>query len=246
MPVWFVKFGHSSLKAQIFWIDPFPIRKLTTRMSVEARPLILFAVPEEAAPFRKRVGEGTSPRIAVTGMGAVNARRTLDEALAVESPSYVITSGFAGALNPDLSTGDVLWNADEDFPLLEEERSKLGRPSSFLCAERVLVSREEKSAAYKKTGCDAVDMESGVIRSMCREKGIPSMTLRIVSDAALEDMPLDFNKIVNERMEVSGLRIAWQVLTHFWRIPALIRFQGVVKRCSDELAVVLEKACSSG
>ena len=66
------------------------------------------------------------------------------------------------------------------------------------------------------------------------------MTMRVISDAADEDMPLDFNKIVDVGMNVRVHLIAWQVLTHFWKIPALIRFQGTVKRASQILAKSLK------
>lgn len=179
-------------------------------------------------------------RMKVTGMGAENARRVIRDAFAEEIPPVVITSGFAGGLNPTLKTGDVLWDCDDDFHVRLGLLESIGRQSSFHCAKSVLVTREEKAQLFQSTRCDGVEMESAIIREFCKERNIPSMTLRVVSDSANENMPLDFNKIVDVGMNVRPHLIAWQVLTHFWKIPALIQFQGTVKRASKTLAKSLK------
>ena len=74
-----------------------------------SRPvLVCFAVPQEAKPFLKLIGQDRDVRVLVTGMGARNAERSLLATLSTISPQRVFTCGFAGALAPDLQIGDVV------------------------------------------------------------------------------------------------------------------------------------------
>ena len=77
--------------------------------------LICFAVKEEAAPFLKTEISGRV-QVLITGMGQRNAARALESHLAKSKPGIVLTCGFAGALNPNLAVGDVIFSSAEDFP----------------------------------------------------------------------------------------------------------------------------------
>ena len=53
---------------------------------------------------------GRMERIAIGGFN-------LENSLAECRPSLILSCGFAGALNPRLKTGDLVVDADADFPL---------------------------------------------------------------------------------------------------------------------------------
>ncbi|NDA69060.1 MAG: hypothetical protein EBY09_20920, partial [Verrucomicrobia bacterium] len=100
----------------------------------------------------------------------------------------VLTCGFAGGLSAGLAAEQVIFDADERFPLREALIGAGAAPARFHCADRVAVTAREKATLREQTGAEAVEMESGVIRRLCEERGIPSATVRVISDAADESL----------------------------------------------------------
>ena len=77
----------------------------------EEKILVCFAVKEEAAVFRQTPAAARG-QILLVGKGRANAAPPIRAALAANRPSLVITSGFAGGLNPQLITGAVVFETD--------------------------------------------------------------------------------------------------------------------------------------
>jgi adenosylhomocysteine nucleosidase len=206
-----------------------------------ARLLVCFAVREEADPFHrilKKLGS-SAPTILVTGMGQANAAAALQTQLASSTPRLVLTCGFAGGLNPVLTPCSVVFSADAGLGF-EPTLGALGcLPAKFHCARRVAISAQEKLQLREATGADAVEMESGIIRDLCRERQIPSATIRVISDAANEDLPLDFNALMTPDCRISFARLAAKLVCSPFRIPALLRLQKRTRQAAGRLAEVL-------
>jgi xanthine/CO dehydrogenase XdhC/CoxF family maturation factor/YHS domain-containing protein len=126
--------------------------------------------------------------ILITGMGRDNAERKLHSALKRAPYQLVLSCGFAGGLNPYLTVGTVVFSSDEDAGLTPALLAAGACPVSFHSADRVATTVAEKQALWKETGADAVEMESQIIRAICRAHEIPSATIRVISDAAHEDL----------------------------------------------------------
>ena len=201
--------------------------------------LVCFAVREEAAPFRR--GLPSTVTVLVSGMGAAAAERATKEKLAARDWRMVLTCGFAGGLNPALPIGAVLCEADENFPLHQALLGAGALAGRFHCAERVAVTAYEKATLRERTGADAVEMESGIIRRLCRERGIPSATVRVISDTAQEDLPLDFNALANPDQSLNYRKLALAIAKSPRKIPALLRLQRNTRFAAARLAVVLAK-----
>ncbi len=180
--------------------------------------LVCFAVSQEAAPFKPLPGVA----VLVTGMGAANVHRLLPPVLDRERPDAVFTCGFAGALDPALPIGSVLGQTTDALltRLLEEADVPFRR---FHCADRVAVTAFEKGKFHVETGCDAVEMESGIIHDLCRQRAVPCATVRAISDMAADDLPLDFNRLVDGQQRLSALRLAVAILRRPWSLPGLMR-----------------------
>jgi adenosylhomocysteine nucleosidase len=211
----------------------------------EMRPdvLVCFAVKEEAAPLRKwqPVPAALGYEILVTGMGRKNSARITSERLSEYPPALVLTCGFAGALNPELEIGDVVFDADADSGIAELLRESGAASAKFYCAPRVATTAAEKTELRQSTGADVVEMESGVIREICRAKKIPSATIRAISDAASDDLPLDFNALMTPDDTLSFPKLALALLKSPGKIPQLMQLQKHTRFAAAELALVLGK-----
>jgi adenosylhomocysteine nucleosidase len=221
--------------------------------------LICFALKEEAALFRKMAADKPGVAIIVTGVGRKNAEKSLREFLATHSPELVLTCGFAGGLNPDLKLGEVVFEmpnwTDElhksppGFEVRDLQSSSLrekmiaagAKPVKFLCAEKIATTVAEKKKLRDETGADAVEMESEVIHAVCRERGIPCATVRVISDTANEDLPLDFNQLSKPDSSLDYGKLALTVLKAPAKIVALLRLQRQCRFAAGQLAGVLAK-----
>src|SRR6185295_5403052 len=98
-------------------------------------------------------------------------------------------------------------------------------PAKIFCAERIATTIAEKNTLRGDTGADAVEMESGVIHAVCRERGIPCATVRAISDTADEDLPLDFNQLAKSDLSLHYGKLAWAVAKSPGKTGALLRLQ---------------------
>jgi len=205
--------------------------------------LVCFAVTQEAQPFRRLATPSLPVRVVVTGMGNRNAAEGLAAALASERPGWVITSGFAGGLNPAHTTGTILHQTND--PALDAAaRAQGSRPVRFQSADRVVATAREKELLFRASGADAVEMESGVIQKLCAEAGLPCLTLRVVSDAAQEDLPLDFNVFMRENQVLDYPRLIGHVALHPGKVPELLRFQRRAAAAAAALAQTISEVCA--
>jgi adenosylhomocysteine nucleosidase len=225
--------------------------------------LICFALKEEAAPFRKIAAGGLRRghlvSILLTGIGRQNAEKSVREFLAANSPELVLTCGFAGGLNPDLRLGDVVFEL-ANAPLApslspqsgervsartgEGLSSKLltagAKPARFFCADRIATTAEKKKLRAE-TGADAVEMESAAIHAVCRERGISCATVRVISDTANEDLPLDFNALSKPDKSLDYGKLLWAIAKSPGKTGALMKLQKQTRFAAERLAEVLVK-----
>ena len=206
----------------------------------EVGTLVCFALNEEAAPFRKLALRIPDVEILITGIGRQNAENSLRQFLAKHLPKLVLTCGFAGGLNPELESGDVVYITG--YATLDEKLADAGaKHASFLCAPRIATTVREKKQLRAKTGADVVEMESGAILAVCRESQIPCAMVRAISDTASENLPLDFNALSKPDLSLDYGKLAWAIAKAPWKIVALIQLHRKTSFASKQLADVLAK-----
>jgi adenosylhomocysteine nucleosidase len=228
--------------------------------------LICFALKEEDAPFHKIAAKHPGVFTLVVGIGRANAEKSVREFLAggasvpasrerastsqarlartLAPPDLVLTCGFAGGLNPDLKLGDVVFETSD-----ETLRAKLlaadAKPAKIFCADRIATTVAEKEKLREQTGADAVEMESAAIQAVCAERGIPCATVRVISDTAGENLPLDFNALAKADKSIDFGKLALAIAKSPGKIPALLKLGKKTGFAAQQLAGVLEKIISA-
>jgi len=141
-----------------------------------------------------------------------------------------------------MAFGRVVYEAERGSALeaaLEAGGAVRGR---FHCADRVLVTAAEKASAWRATGASAVEMESGVLRACFEQGGIPMATVRVISDTAMESLPLDFNRYATPDMRMDYPRLMGALVRRPAVALELMRFRRRLGRAAGALASVLWKA----
>lgn len=217
------------------------------------RVLICFALKEEAAPFHPVAAGKPGVFTLMTGIGRQQAGQSVRGFLKSCAPEWVLTCGFAGGLNPDLKLGDVVFETGAPpsaggwepgtVPALAAARllAAGAKPGRFFCADQIATTAAEKQRLRAETGADAVEMESAAIHGVCREQGVPCLTVRVISDPANEDLPLDFNALAKPDKSLDLGKLAWAVAKSPGKIGALLTLQKQTKFAAEQLAAVLAK-----
>src|SRR5262249_4046001 len=113
--------------------------------------------------------------------------------------------------------------------------------AAFHCAGHVATTAREKRVFREQTGADAVEMESGIVCRFCSQQGIPSAIVRVILDTALEDLPLDFNALMNSRQELAPGKLALALAKQPQKIVELLRLQRRSAAAARALARVLTR-----
>ncbi|MBW8865522.1 MAG: hypothetical protein JF609_11510 [Verrucomicrobia bacterium] len=210
--------------------------------------LVCFALKEEAAAFRRIAAGKSDVKIVIVGIGQENATKSIRENLAGHSPTLVLTCGFAGGLDPDLKIGDVVFDipaknkSEPTYVGCCEKLTAAGaKPVKFFCADHIATTVGEKTKLRQETGADAVEMESAAIHAVCAEKNIPCVTVRVISDTAHEDLPLDFNLLAKPDKSMDFGKLAWAIARSPGKIGALMALQKKTGFAASRLAAVLGK-----
>jgi adenosylhomocysteine nucleosidase len=218
--------------------------------------LVCFALKEEASPFHKIAAARPGVFTLIVGIGRQNAAKAVRGFLAASTPEMVLTCGFAGGLNPELKLGDVVFEIGDRQPAAgnQSEPPYVGcyekllaagaKPAKFFCADRIATTVVEKKKLRADTGADAVEMESAAIAAVCQEHGIACVTVRVVSDPADEDLPLDFNALAKPDKSLDFGKLAWAIAKSPGKIGALRELQKKTTFAAKQLAAVLGRVIS--
>jgi adenosylhomocysteine nucleosidase len=198
----------------------------------EIRPLAWpsAAFSREAAWKNSRwflIANGPGPRLVERALGREhNGKPEVDRILSI---------GFCGALDPALRIGDIVVSGEVPK----------GLGASFVrgdvvSLDRVAITVREKCDLRSATGAAVVEMESAAVARKAREWDVPFGCVRVVSDAAGEDLPLDFNRYRDAEGRFERTRIALAGLGRpFTVLPGLVRLDQHCRHAAERLGEFL-------
>lgn len=202
---------------------------------------------------------GADVNVLLTGIGDSNAPvlgLEMSSLAAGEGFDICISSGLAGALRAEHTAGDILAakqvcshvvHADARTDTLECDHELVSAAeacgakavANFYTADHMVVTSAEK--ARLSPLADAVDMESFDVIREAHAWRARAVAIRAISDNSEEDLPIDFNRALTEKGDVSLGRIAGQALRHPKSVRGLLKFGRQSQQATEALADFLEQ-----
>ena len=222
---------------------------------------VTFALPAESSEFLRRLGNrsrsdrnglsvvhGTidhhSINVLHTGVGENICRQRIGKFLENQQFDFLISTGFAGSLNHKLQVNDLL--LAKNFLTLDPKQMQSSLSNISIYAANMLTvpamidSVDERQKIARKTGASAVDMETEFIAHACATRGIPLLSLRVITDTPTQPFPAPASVL----FDVQQQRTRITALSKFFlanptRIPALIQFARRIARARKVLTKAL-------
>jgi adenosylhomocysteine nucleosidase len=175
------------------------------------------AIKTAGAGFVARQGGLAGRRMVVVESGAGSERATqATEALILgHRPQWVVSAGFAGALDERLKQGDILM-ADSivdtdgrqlaiDFKMSPGPRLHVGR---LLTVDRVIADPDEKRSLGTQHRALAVDMETLAVADVCSREKVRFLSVRVIIDEVDRTLPRDIDLLVKKKSTAGRLGAA--------------------------------------
>ena len=214
----------------------------------------------DGLPLRRtNIGE-SEVTVLLTGMGGQSAVQAMGLMMNMADQDHYfdicISSGLAGALEEKLVPGDIIAPrsimaesryADERSEqmrvdaTLHEQAVKLGAICSdcLLTIDQVLVKAELKRHCSSRA--QSVDMESFEIVKQAIAWGAKGIVVRAISDAATEDLPINFNLTISSDRQISIAKVLVELAKNPLALPALIRFGKQSRKAAEGLVSFLDR-----
>lgn len=158
-----------------------------------------FVVVACGLALEARIAAGPDVRSVAGGVDAHRLAAELENEVA-HGARAILSFGIAGALAPDLQTGDCVvargvmapgchWRCDETWTTRLRERLPMSRFGDVAACDRPLASAAQKCALFEETHALAVDTESHVAAKVAVAHGLPFAVVRVIADTAARALP---------------------------------------------------------
>jgi adenosylhomocysteine nucleosidase len=225
---------------------------------------ITFALPAESSDFVRLLAKpapsahegvesihgqihGQSVAVFYTGVGEKSCRARIAKSLRPQQFKYLISAGFAGALDPELRVGDLFLSENFSSPeLLGSSRLDIADGRLFVgklaTVPAVIDSKSERERWASESGAAAVDMETAFIAAACAAHRIPMLSLRVMSDTPAEPFPAPPGVLFDlDKQKTNFGRLALHLVTHPVALLRLNAFRRRIGLARQSLTSALDK-----
>lgn len=212
------------------------------------------AVTTRYATFVEHTGllRGRQLVVVEAGIGQPAAAAATAEVIALHQVRWVISAGFATALDGSLRRGHIVM-AEEVADLhghhirVEvhvQRESLVGNPGlhlgRILTVEHVLRTAEEKHRLGSNHAALCADMETLGVLEACQQRHVPCLSVRLITDAADDELPHEIERMLDQKSLAGKLGAAAGAI---WKHPGTIKEMWQLKeeaiKASDRLAKFL-------
>ncbi len=172
--------------------------------------------------------------LAANGAGAQRAAAAVDAALPSSPADAIVSTGFCGALAPELAIADiVVGTAISAGPRIFSALlpvSQRQHHEGVVCSIDHVAQTADEKRRLRAGGASIVEMEAGGVADRAAAHGVPLYCVRVVTDLAGEDMANNFNQALRPDGHFATMSILRGTLRHpLVRLPELLRLRN---RCA--------------
>lgn len=204
---------------------------------------VTFALPSESRDFLRLLGN-QKRRVTVlhTGVGEKSCRERIVPFLEAQRFNLLISSGFAGGVDPSLGVGDLLLanNFSNPESLARAEGILVARIARLVTAHRIIESEWDRRQLARETGAVAIDMETEWIAQACAAKNLPMLSLRAISDTTAAPFPAPSSVLFDlARQRTDARKLSGYLLKNPAAVVRLFRFARQIGLARANLAAAL-------
>ncbi len=167
--------------------------------------------------------------LVVTGPGRAAARSGARLLLDGHRPRWLVSAGFAGALDPALARYDIVMAREvldregQRFAIDVEVSAEGDRPrvrsGRLLTVDQIVRTAAEKAELRREFGADLVDMETSAVAALCSARSVRFLSIRVISDEAEVDLPPEVVALLSR----SGSYRVGAALRALWNRPSSLK-----------------------
>jgi adenosylhomocysteine nucleosidase len=186
--------------------------------------------------------------VKTSGPGPLNATNAA-EFLIDENVGALVSWGTCGALDVGLQPGAVIIYESIvredgtrytcDAPWNDRLRRELASLKPYClsgyCAPTAIATKSEKKHIAEQTDCSVVDMESAAVAACANAAQLPFVTLRVVVDPAMFDVPRAALSALSDGGQPRTMPVIKSLLRRPQELPALLKLARWYKGSLDML-----------
>jgi len=187
--------------------------------------------------------DGGRAVLVCSGIGAQAGRHAAEAVIALYHPEIVQSVGFAGALDPALTVGEIFYptrvidGKDGSSVILENG-------TGVLLSFHSIAGTEQKMKLAEAYGAQAIDMEAAAVARVAESHGLRFVATKVISDESDFEM-LSMDRFISHDGQFHSARFVGFVALRPWLWAQVIRLGRNSARAAQALCRELQRQLST-